>query len=74
MPIIPIVIGAFVTITKGTGRFGSWWTSGDHPNYYIIENCQNTEKSPDDLRRLAVTQTSVKNLQITLMLKIHMSK
>ena len=29
--------------------------SGDRPNYYIIENDQNTEKSPGDLRRLAVT-------------------
>ena len=48
------------TITKGTGGLGSWWTSGDHPNYYIIENGQNTEKSPGDLRRLIVTQTPVK--------------
>ena len=30
-------------ITKGTGGLGSWWTSGDHPNNYIIENGQNTE-------------------------------
>ena len=37
--------------------------SGDHPNYNIIENGQNTEKSPGDLRRLAVTQTPVKNHQ-----------
>ena len=29
----------------------------DHPNGSIIENGQNTEKSPGDLRRLAVTQT-----------------
>ena len=29
--------------------------SEDHPNYYIIENAQNTKKSPGDLRRLAVT-------------------
>ena len=48
-------------ITKGTGGLGSWWMSGDHPNYYIIENGQNTVKSPGDLRRLAVTQTPVKN-------------
>ena len=47
-------------ITKGTGGLGRWRTSGDHPNYYIIENNQNTEKSPRDLRRLAVTQTQVK--------------
>ena len=48
-------------ITKGTGGLGSWRTGGDHPNYYIIENGQNTEKSPGDLMRLAVTQTPVKN-------------
>ena len=28
---------------------------GDHPNYSIIENGHNTEKSPGDLKRLAVT-------------------
>ena len=58
--IILIVIGTFGTVTKGlvkgTGGLGSWWTSGDHPNYSIIENGQNTEKSPGDLRRLAVTR------------------
>ena len=40
--IILIVIGAFGTVTKGltkgTGGLGSWRTSGDHPNYSIIEN------------------------------------
>ena len=42
-------------IIKGTGGLGKKRTSGDHPNYYIIENGQNTEKSSGDLRRLAVT-------------------
>ena len=28
--------------------------SGDHSDYYIIENNQNTEKSPGKLRKLAV--------------------
>ena len=32
-----------------------------HPNYSIIENGQNTEKSPGELRRFAVTQTPVKS-------------
>ena len=44
--IIPFVIGAFGTVTKvikGTGGLGSWRTSGDHPNYGIIENGQNTK-------------------------------
>ena len=34
-----------------------------HRNYCIIEIGQNTEKSPGDLRRLAVTQTPVKDHQ-----------
>ena len=45
--IIPIVIGAFGTVTKGLLK--------------RLENGQNTKKSPGDLRRLAVTQTAVKN-------------
>ena len=69
--IIPIVIGAFGTvtkrITKGTGGLDSWRTSKDHPNNCIIENGQNTEKSPVNLRRLAVTQSPVKDHQLTLM-------
>ena len=27
--------------------------SGDHTNYYIIEDGQNTEKSPRDVRRFS---------------------
>ena len=49
-----IIIGAFGTVIKGllkglddseVGR-----TIGDHSNYNIIENRQNTEKSPGDLK------------------------
>ena len=40
---------------KGVGGLGNNWKTGVHPNYYIIENGQNTEKSPGDLRRLVVT-------------------
>ena len=68
--IILIVIGAFGTVTKGLLKgledLGNWWKCGDHPNYYFIENGQNTGKSPGDLRRLAVTQTPVKNHQLLL--------
>ena len=38
-----------------------------------IENGQNTEKSPGDLRRLAITQYPVKDHQFTLTLKTLMS-
>ena len=71
--IVPILIRAFGTVTKwllkGLGGLGSWRTSGYHPNYSIIEDCQITEKSPGDLRILAVTQTQVKNHQLALMWK-----
>ncbi len=49
------------------GEVGNKSTSGNHPNYRIIEVGQNTEESPGDLRRHAVTQTPVKNHQLTLM-------
>ena len=66
--IVPIVIGAFCTITKGLlpGGLGIWRTGRDYPNDSITENGQNTEKSPGELRRLAVTQTPVKNNQLIL--------
>ena len=48
-------------IIKGSTELEDWRMSGVHPNYSIIENCQNTEKSLGDLGRFAVTQTSVNN-------------
>ena len=46
--IIPIVIGAFATVTKGLLKgledLECWRTNGDHQNYCIIENDQNTGK------------------------------
>ena len=69
--IIPIMIGAFGSVTKriikGTGGLRGWSMSGNHPNYNITENGQNTEKQPGDLRGLAITQTPVKNHQLKLM-------
>ena len=67
--IIPIVIGALDTVTQGlvpgledlVKRM-----SEDHPNYSIIEIGQNTEKSPGELKRLAVTQTPVRNHRLML--------
>ena len=47
-------------IGKATGRLGNKETSEDHPAYSIIKIGQITEKSPGDLRRLAVTQTPVR--------------
>ena len=56
-------------INKGTGEIGNKKTSGDHPNFCVIEIGQNTEKSPGDLRKVAVAQTPVKDHQLTLMWK-----
>ena len=46
----------------------------DYPNDSIAENSQNPETSPGNLKRHAVTQTSVKNHQLTLMWKTQMRK
>ena len=40
--------------------------SVDHPAYSIVGIDQNTEKSPGDLRKLALTQTPVRNHQLLL--------
>ena len=72
--IIPIVIGALSTVTKGLVQgledLENKTTSRDHPNYCSIEISQNTEKSPGDLMRLVVAQTPVRNYQLTLVRKI----
>ena len=54
-------------IDAKTRGLGNKRTSGDHPNYCIIEINQNTEKSPGDLRKLAVNQTPMKDHQLTLL-------
>ena len=48
-------------LVSRTIGFGNMNTSSDNPNYSIFNVCQNTEKSPGDLRRLAVTRTPVIN-------------
>ena len=58
--IMPIVIGALGTVTKGLVQGLEDLvngTRGDCPNYSIVEIGQNTERSPGDLRRLAITET-----------------
>ena len=65
--VILIVIGTLGTVTEGLVQgLEDLEIRGDHPNYSIVEISQNTEKSPGDLRRLAVTQTPVENHQLTL--------
>ena len=66
MTIIPIVIRAFGTVTKGLLKgLKDLEVSGRVET--IIGNGQNTEKSPGELRGLTVTQTPVKDHQLTLM-------
>ena len=45
---------------KGIERLGNKKAHEEHPDDSINKNGQNTEKSPGDLKRLAVTQTHVK--------------
>ena len=54
-------------IGKGTGGLGNKRTSGDHPVYSTIKIVQNTEKSPGEIKRIAVNQTQVRNKQLKLM-------
>ena len=53
-------------IGKGTGRLGNLRTIRDYPECSIVEIGQNIKKRPADLRRLDVTQTPVRNHQLTL--------
>ena len=61
---IPIVIGALSTVTKGAGRIVNKNTSEDHPNDSTVKIGQYTEKS-------LVTQTPVKDHQLMLVWKTH---
>ena len=54
-------------IGRVTGRVRIKRTSWDHQDYCIIKIGQNTENSPRDLKRIAVTQTPVRNYQLTLL-------
>ena len=52
-------------IDKRKRKLRNLKTSRDHQDY-SIKISQNTEKSPGDLRRLAVTKTPMKNHQLML--------
>ena len=62
------LVGALVTVPqrlgKGDGRHGNQRPSGDLPDYRILKIGQNTEKSPGDLNKFAVTQTPAKDHQL----------
>ena len=48
-------------MVKRLKTLGNPRKSGDHPDYNIMKTGQNTDESPRDLRRLAVTETPVKD-------------
>ena len=66
---IPVVIGALGTISKGLLK-GLVSEIGKYLNYSSDKVSQNTEKSPANLRRFFVTETPVKNRQLTLVWKV----
>ena len=64
--VIPALGTVLKGLVKGAGRVANRRINRDHPNYSIVKIGQNTEKSPGDLRRLDVTQTPMKDHQLTL--------
>ena len=69
--IVPIVIGAFDAVTKGLLKargFGSWRTSGDHPNRHYWERPEYWEESWR-LEETCCHSNSSENHQLTLMWK-----
>ena len=52
---------------SGTRGLGNTRKSGKHPNHDTIENGQNSEKISRDLKRLAVTQSPVKDHLLKVM-------
>ena len=65
MTVTPVLIVS-KRIGKGAERDGHQWTRRD---YSIVKIGQRIKKSPRVLRRLAVTQTPVKDHQLTLEFK-----
>ena len=70
--VIPIIIGALGTVTKGSVHGLKELeirdeTNRNHLNYCIVKISQNTEKSFGDLWRLAVTQPPMINHQLWLL-------
>ena len=53
-------------LSKGIERDGNLRMCQDNPNYSITKIMQNIEKSPGDLRRLAVDLTPVRDHHLML--------
>ena len=65
--IMAIRLYSYQRIDTGTRGLGN--KSGNHPNERFIKIGQNPEKSPGDLKTLAVTQTPVRNHRLILVWK-----
>ena len=68
--LIPVVTGALGTVLnawKGDRRVENRRMNRHHSNYSIVEIGQNIEKSPGNVKRLAVTLTRVKDHQLNPM-------
>ena len=72
--VLPIVMLSSIQSLKDwykTGGHGNERTSGDHPNYTIVEIGQNTKKNSGDLKRRAVpcgkplSKPGMKNSQVS---------
>ena len=62
----PLVIGVLGIIRNGwVKRLEDLEIRGNHPDYSIVKNGHNTEKSPEDLRGFAVTKNLLKDHQLT---------
>ena len=71
--VIPIVINGLGTVPKCLVRTMEMLEVGGRAEtikLQYVEIGQNTEKSPGDKRRLAVTQTPLKDYQLTLARKL----
>ena len=51
---------------RGNRRLRNQKVNRGYPDYCIVKISQNTEESPGDLRRLAVTQTPIRSYQLIL--------
>ena len=69
MPIVNCALENTLRTGKGTGRHGNKRSSRHQSDNSIIKIDRDTEKSPGDLKGFAVTQTLVRNHQLTLMSK-----
>ena len=73
--VIPVLINPLGTIpkdlTKRIIRVENQWKVSDYQNYGILKIGQNSEKSPGNLRRSAVTQTPVEDHQLMVAWKTH---